>query len=185
MLPKRFRDCVGRESPPQKVLKDLATIFGPGPAGHFSSQQDARDAVRFVVGVHPTDQLPRQIAINAARLELAKDAEPASTLDPSGGAHVRGGNAPVIERAVRDQRANRVVGVAFFVALCDEPVLELRGRVVASADEVQGGGKRLRRCLYVVRKTTSEVISSRRRRRPPRAGRKESRQASANCGDPA
>jgi hypothetical protein len=167
------------------MLKDLATIFGSGPAGHSSSQEDARDAVSFVVGVHLADHLLRQIAIDAARLELASDAEPASTLDASGGAHVRGGNAPVIERAVGDQRANCVVGVVFFVALRDKPVLELRGRVVASADEVEGGGKRLRRCLYVVRKTTSEVISSRRRLRPPRDGRKESRQASASCGDPA
>jgi len=164
------------------MLKDLSPLFRFRPAGHSSSQQDTRDAVSFVVGADLADQFPRQTAIDAARLEFTKDAEPASTLDASGGTHVRGANAPVVERAVGDQRANGVIGVVFFVALRDEPFLEFRSRVVASADELQGGGKRPRRCSYVVRKMTSEVISSR-RRRPPRDGTTGSRPASASYGD--
>jgi hypothetical protein len=166
------------------MLKDLSPLFRFRPAGHSSSQQDARDAVSFVVGADFADQLPRQIAIDAARLEFAKDTEPASTLDAAGGPHVRGANAPVVERTIGEQRANRVIGVVFFVALGDESFLEFRSRVVASADELQGGGKRPRRCSYVVRKMTSEVISWRPRRRPLRDGRKGSRPASASCGDP-
>jgi hypothetical protein len=179
---KRLRDRVGGEAPPQEVLKDLSSIFGFRTSGDSSSQQDPRNAFSLILCIEVADQLTRQIPIDAARLKFANDPEPASVFDAASRPHVRGRDAPVVERAVGDESSNGRIRFAFLVAFGEQPFLEFRRGVIASADELERRGERLRESFYACRKTTPDVISWR-RRQPARAAPTKSRPASASCGD--
>ena len=138
---KCLRDRVGGEASSQEVLKDFSSILGVETTGQSSPQQNPRNAFGLVVGTDIADQLTCQIPIDAARLKFANDSEPASSFDAAGRPHVRGRDAPVVECAVGDEPPNGRIRFPLLVAFGEQPFLELRRGVIASADELECRGE--------------------------------------------
>jgi hypothetical protein len=110
---QRLGDGVAGEAAPQKVVDDLPALGGRRASRHALAREHARDALGLVLGGEFVHQLPRGVAIDAARVQLPDDPEPAPSLHPSRRPDVRGGNASIVERPVCGQAVDKRISVAW------------------------------------------------------------------------
>jgi hypothetical protein len=163
VLPQRSGDGVGRKPAPQQVLKDSASRLRVRAGRHPLAQQHAGDPFSFILRGHLADELLCEIPIDAAGSELERDAAAPASFHASCRPDVRGAHAPIVQRAIRNERVDQIVRLARVVLFGEKPLAELGAGVITPAEEPQGSGADGCRLgpLYAFRKTTSGVFSRR------------------------